>query len=439
LAVKKLLLMTVVLALAGCGMAAPISSRVAAQSRPSGNANVLSERGEVAAVSHHHLYVLGGPAGSLRRVQLAGRVTDPTWSYDGRWLAVQVSKAPPASNRYATEPTAVWLVSPQGRVVRRLTKRGADATGDVWSPTDDQLAIETSSPRFTAHGSQVELTDAAGASRIVVSARDISGIAWSPDGAQLAASVNAFAHSRWRSRVVLFPATAGRARVLARESGNVLEVAGWWPNGSGVLVWLDYQGSGSLAADGLPLVDIATATGHRHRLARSMLQYGAWLSTSRRRNEIAFISGGDRELTESHKHVEVCRTSGCHAIRQATGQVSFDPAWSGTGRLALVRDRAVADGANIGLRFINKVQNSGTIDELVGSTARPLAGAGSGATSPVWGSSHTLLFVRHDALWLLTAGAVRSHRVLGPLQLPSSYYGFVPWQDSFAWTDATAG
>jgi hypothetical protein len=173
-----------------------------------------------------------------------------------------------------------------------------------------------------------------------------------------------------------------------------------------------------------------------------MLQYPDWLATSKTHDEVAFIAGGDRELTEQHKHLVVCTRTSCHAVAQPKHQVTFDPAFSRGGRLALVRDHAVqptpANG-RFGLTFTKKVAASGGLAFVVPFPHSHVVrlSSGTSASDPVWGRDGSMLVVKGRALWLLTGALNKATRVAGPLQVSSSqYYGFVAWTDSFAWSAA---
>lgn len=401
-------------------------------------------------VSAGRLYLVGGGAPSgVQRVAIAGRLSEPVWSDDGKWLAVVSQPPPPKKTPYADEPAAVWLVAPSGEVVRPLTPHGVKvhAAAAAWSPTADRLAIS-----YAEHGrDHLDIVDPRGAMTALLRARQISWFAWAPDGMSLAVGRNWFVKpvtgSSWRSELDVFPASGGIPHVLAYDKGGVYDVAGWWPDGSGVLAWIDPMGSGSLAADGLPLYDFGL-NGHRRRLGRT-LQYRPWIATSRPRDEVAFIAGGDRELTNDHKHLVVCSPVHCDSKPQPANRVSFDPAFAADGRLALVRDRAVAPSqANGGFssRFTANVDASGGVDVVRGRSVEPLAGGG-GASAPVWGRDGSLLVEKDGSLWLVAVGSASPQRVAGPMGVadevdtyypgdPGWYYGFVGWWDSFAWSRA---
>jgi dipeptidyl aminopeptidase/acylaminoacyl peptidase len=351
------------------------------------------------------------------------------WSHDGNWLAVQVRRT---KHGKPVGPPVVWLVNPTGTAIRRLSPAGYKPSSVSWSPTGDQLAMVLT----RHHRDRAEVVNVFAHRTTVAKAKRIAGVAWSPKGTSLALSRNAFKHHRWTSRLQTVASTGGHAHLVKRAKNTVLKVAGWWPDGRGVLAWNDFNGSASLAADGLPLVEFAVKSGHRRVLSKSVLQYQGWLSTSKRLNRVAFIAGGNRRLTSGHKHVVVCTTKRCHSIAQPRKRVTFDPAYSAAGRLAVVRDRALRATHGFGPKFAAAVANSGTIDVVGKHGVAAVKGAGAGATQPVWGRDGSLMFVRKGSLWLIAPGSSKAVRLFGPLQLPSDYFGFVPWLASFAWSGA---
>lgn len=405
----------------------------------------MSGHGELAVIRDHQLFLVGGPVSGTRRVPLGQQAGDPEWSADGKWLSVVVTAPAPKSNPYADEPSKILILTAEGRVVHNLS-RGTDEYDvmTAWSPSADRLAIS-----YTLHAKSpnndrdvLAVADPVGGSLDgKVAARIISGFAWSPDGSRIAASINGFAGEpgAWHSRLVTISATSDARHRVTTAEGNVFEVAGWWPDGSGILTWLDYQGSASLAADGLPLYDVSVTSGHRRLLAKSMLQYPQWLATSPTTDEVAFVAGGSRELTGGHKHLVVCGLSSCHRLAQGASRVSFDPAWSDSGQLAFVRDRATNDSDGYAMSYVDRVQASGGVQVRSVSGLRHAVRPARGAAAPMWGTDGAMLVVRRDALWLLAPGLRHATKVVSGVQVPSDYYGFVPWRDSFAWTEAVRG
>ena len=254
---------------------------------------------------------------------------------------------------------------------------------------------------------------------------------------------------QYHSGLDVLSLAGGPPTVVTATTANVLDLAGWWPAGSGLLYWFDFQGSGSIAADGLPLDSVAFGSPRPRVLARAMLVHGSWLAFSPRDNAVAAVSGGDRVIWSGGKQITLCTAAGgCTPVAQPADVVSVDPSWS-PGGTAVVFARLSAAGpfgpdgrADFSAYWITRWEATSRLWTVSadGSGARPLAGAGPGAVDPTWGSDGSVLFVRDDSLWLLPAGAAAAVRLTGTLGALSglayydTYYGYVPYPQLFAWT-----
>jgi Tol biopolymer transport system component len=444
-------------ATAGCGASAAGGGQhrapgAAAPARPPAAARPPRQvPGELAFVAHGKLYVLGGPARGPRHVALPGIPAAPAWSADRRWLAVSVSNPPPAGQPYPYRqaPARLWLVSAAGTVVRPLTPASWQVDGFAWAPHADELAVAAYLPRAPQASSALAATvTPAGKPRILLAGGWLTGPAWSPDGTRIAAGIGTFAGGHWHGELDVLGAGGGPPAVVTSAAQDVLEPAGWWPDGDGLLYWRDLGGSASLAADGLPL-DSVPLGGHPPRtLVRTMLAHGSWLAPSPLGNAFAAVVGGDRVIWSGGKRLVVCSAAGgCSPVAQPAGVVSVDPSWSPDGtRIAFARLSAAGPfgpngRAGFSADWITRWEATSRlwIAGAGGSGARPLAGAGPGAVDPVWGSDGSLLFVRDDSLWLLPAGASAAQRLTGPLGALGgaasygTYYGYVPYPQLFAW------
>lgn len=406
-------------------------------------------------MAHGSLFLLGGPAGALRRVALPGLAFAPAWSADHRWLAVEVSKRPPPGSlpyRYLQEPAALWLVNGAGTSARRLTPASWDITSFGWSPRAGRLAAAVVvAGAAKGRSAAVAAMTPAGRRKILAVGSYVSGVAWSPHGQRVAAGVNAFSgRTGWQSTLELLDPAGGRPVVVTARMGEVLELAGWWPDGSGLLYWPDPQGSGSIAADGLPLDSVSLASGQSRRLVSGMLVHSSWLAFAPGGHTAAVVAGGDRVLWGGHKHLAICQSSGrCAPVAGPAGVVAVQPSWSPHGQ-AVAFAQASATGpfgqagrADFSPHWISRWQATSQIRIAAGRPAtRRLAAAGPGALDPVWGSDGSILFVRADWLWLLPAGASAPGRLAGPLGAPApvaydrSYYGYIPYPQLIAWTSA---
>ncbi len=78
--------------------------------------------------------------------------------------------------------------------------------------------------------------------------------------------------------------------------------------------------------------------------------------------------------------------------------------------------------------------------ELYNPDARPASPVADapGATVPTWSSSgRSVLFIAHDALWLLPTTTAQPIEVSSPLfasPTPPSFYGEIDWAQQFGWS-----
>jgi dipeptidyl aminopeptidase/acylaminoacyl peptidase len=395
-----------------------------------GDARPLTGRGELAFISDGRVFLLGGAVDRLTPVSVSAAPTAVDWSADGDWLAVTTTTA--GSN----PRNSVSLYSAEGALVRSWSATDSSYADGGWSPAGDQLALLRSpwqASGAVASTEQLLVTGPHGRPTELTSVQ-VPEIAWSPSGTQIAASVTSGRHPE---QVRVFPVDGKPARTVASATNVVYLVAGWWPDGNSLLVWRDPQGSSSIATDGIPLLDLPLSGGRPRQLVPRMLTHTSWISTSAVRNDIAVIAGGDRELTQGNKSLNVCTIEACRAVPQRPGTVSLDPAFGPSGQLAVVRDRAVI-AHGYGAAYNRTVEDSGGLTIVDGDSTSPLAGTPRGATVPQWGIDGSLLFVRHNVIWLLADGASHAERVAGPLTVdeqPGSY-GFVPWLASISWSGA---
>jgi hypothetical protein len=434
----------------------PASARASATAVGGADIGGLGRHGELAFVGHGRLFLLGGPAGAPRRVVLPGIPFAPAWSADHRWLAVEVSKSPTPSLPHLQVPATLWLVNAVGTQVRPLTPASWDITSFAWSPRAPRLVVAVHlGGAKPARSYAVATVTPTGRRMILAVGSYVSGVAWSPRGQQIAAGLTTFPapprQASWQSRLELLNPAGGRPRAAATSVGNVLELAGWWPDGSGLLYWTDPGGSDSIAADGLPLASVSLVTGRSIRLARSMLVHSSWVAFSPDGHTAAVVTGGDRTIWGGRKHIAICRSSDrCTAVAEPAGTVALQPSWSPDGG-SVTFTRAPATGpfgpsghADFSPYWLQRWQGTSRIrvGDPDGSGTRPLAAAGAGAVDPVWGRDGSILFVRAGWLWLLPAGAAASIRLAGPLgtlgppAYDHSYYGYIPYPQLVGWTEA---
>lgn len=167
------------------------------------------------------------------------------------------------------------------------------------------------------------------------------------------------------------------------------------------------------------------------------------------------VAGGNRIIWDSAKHLVLCSVSSvqCHNVPLPSPNPMFlDPTWRSAG--SLVYDGAPAS-TSLGAPVPSGPSITGTtpfsernveawygrmeLHQLgpSGSWGHRLVGAPTGAHDPL-ALTHGLLFARGApaGLWYLPAGASSAERVANGLAIPSqygNYYGYIPWQEDFAW------
>ncbi len=447
-----------VLALALClGSLVPVTAGVGAASpAPTVRLSVLRGHGELALVVAGRLYLAGGSASRVLAVAGPGAASYPQWSHDGQWLAYTRTLSTGAGY------TQLWVVRANGTDNHRVPVGtsaslfvGATAQGPVWSPTADLLATAATTLQGRPAGLWVASPDAhpltvrSAAGRRVTSTAPVelaangTGPIWSPDGRTLAYTVTLpSANPVARSDALYTRALLGAPERHLVAKGDGLIVASWWPEGHGLLYWVDPQHSASLAADGLDLDTIDLSSGRREPLAVTLVdrQLISWGSS----DLVAIGAGAGREawtgkvVMRCMARIPVQATQACITITRPAGPISFAPAWSRAG-LAFIEAKDLGSkgwGASTSAaqawRATNKLWFMPT-----GKAPRAVAGAGSGVMDPVWSAdAKYLMVVRSTTAYLVDPARGTSVQVatgIRPYLYPLGYYGQLDEPEVLAW------
>jgi len=445
---------------AGAGSTMPSSSP--GPGSPEVNAAAFKGQGRLAFVCQGLLYVLDGGTGeigelthgsvdmanSLGSLHLGpGRAaSQPSWSPDGHWLAFRYTNG--------SQPAAesLWIMDNAGHVIGMTTGSFGQFS---WSPAGNTLAVAKDdglwlvTPNGTLTGDMRRLVPASASAGINAAQAALStSFAWSPDGKTLAYSVTLPfdpKNSEGPSDALYTVAVDGGQpvrRLVTPRDGII--VAGWWPDGRGLLYWLDWDHSGSLKADGLNLYSLQLGN-TKPKLLANGLTYPEWLSLSPR-GRLLMVTGGDRMIWHNKSLAMIDVASGSmQELRNPAGCVALDPSLSADGhRIAFVapRDEGKYSDSIGGTGALAAWVASRTlwIENADGSGAHPLTSAGQGIYQPLWSrdGSH-ILYVKDNSLWLIGADGGEPAKICGRITTDDltagnfGYYGFISYDNQMAW------
>ncbi|HEX2034466.1 MAG TPA: hypothetical protein VHS99_09800 [Chloroflexota bacterium] len=404
---------------------------------------VPASLGRLAFVNGGDVWVKDIPDGQSRRLTQDGRNDTPRWSPSGEWLAFRKGAA-------ADE---LWLVRRSGADARRAgTLSPGAAPALAWSPVADRLACVTTDG--------VLVIEPGGAPQALVSPAggDVLGLAWSPNGEQLAyvqeritrpaAGVRGGEPPERYAALWLIAAGGGEATELlnaGQPATHGFMLAGWSPGGTHVLSWTVPMFSGSLLADGVPLLAVPAAGGEVVELTAQMLAHTDFLSWSPDGQQLAFVEGAGRATWED-KAIAIATLGDAGTPRRelrTDGTIDLFPTWSPDGRWLAVSSGPAAPGAAgegpaaeaLQQRRIRLVQPQGQ-DQL---QLTDMAGARD--ERPDWSADgSTILFVRlqdeRAQLWLTDAGGSNQRAVgeeLTPNPAAAGAYGYVRWALTYDW------
>jgi TolB protein len=425
--------------------------------------SVWRGNGELAVISDGRLRLVDND-GSSHLVGGPGTPSEPSWSPDGKWVAfLRTPMTPPLQS----PAPALWLARPDGTDPHRVSALHAAVVQFAWSPAGgkgETLAFSVVYPPSYASSGLFLVTGPMPPRRFATYS-DLIGFSWAPSGAAIAVSYRKGPMDQpeaGQGFLELYPLDGKAGRIVYTLADNgYADLAGWWPDGKGLLFWDDPAGSASIAADGLALDSFDLATLKVRPLALTLV-HSNWLAWSPDGETVALVAGGDREIWYSGKHIELCAvpTGDCHALVEPSDDVmSLDPAWTGVGSLIYVLAPTVAPSHRAAppVPTATEAGDHGNWDpsgpwssqnvaawyaaqRLFTSTPgggkpRVVLAAGLGAHDPVV-TSRGLLYVHDSWLRYLPDGTTMPVTVARGLQSPSpygNYYGYIDWSEDFAW------
>lgn len=390
--------------------------------------------GPLAYFTGQGLYTAEPGTAPHRVVQSGDPGSAPQWSPDGDWLA------------YLGPAGHLHLVHADGSDAHLAL--AAPVTAMTWSPVTNLLAVVpsagpdagdlvlVSTGGSSAAGAAASATP--GAPTVVASS--VTSFVWSADGTRLAYSQAGSVSQP--EHVVVDDVVSGVKDVLPYQApvGAGIELASWWPDGDGLLLWVDPGRSLTAEATGLPLEDLPLRATVATTLAKTFV-YLPWLAWSPGGNRLLMV-----EMTGAMpwqgSRLAVCRpvTASCQVLAQPAGTVSMDPAWSpGGDRIAFVR-APVLSGSSPGLTLDTwYAARRLWVSSPTGGDATAVAGAGSGVADPQFSpSGRSVLFVTAGSIdsvslsggrmTVIASGLAGALDTAGP-----DGFGKLPWGGTAAW------
>jgi hypothetical protein len=418
---------------------------------PTVDLRVFAGHGRLAFVSHDKLWVLDGTSRTLRQLPTTRGFTptQPVFSSDGKWLAYLDQK-----RQSANVETRLWIARSNGTYAHAIPGIAAAALYG-WSPSRDVLAISagpehTHQPCPCYSPTTLRLVAPDGSSRVLAQGPWIYGAAWSPSGSAMAVGIEGPLEL---SRLLSYPVAGGRPTVWLRFARHLrlngmsqilVDPAGWW-KGFGIGFWV--FGDGAIHNnDDTPLDLIrkpgAPPTTLAQTLSDRTTESFATSTAGKRLAVVADISHGRNGGRDywSKKQVQVCEPVGdCKGLVDRESKVTLDPAWSPNGStLAFIEaPNYSSPGAPLAVLHRWYADHRLFLYDAAIKTVQAVPDA-TGVTVPQWSADgRSLLYVSHNALWMLPALGGKPVEIASPLFATGNwpeYYAQVAWTTQFAWS-----
>lgn len=400
--------------------------------QPNVNAAAFKGQGKLAFISKGLLYVLDGSTTEVKQLTEFGNALEPTWSYDGEWLAFR------RITDKSSETGALWLVRKDGTQAHKVQGLpGMVMTGKFgWSPTSNLLAVSTEEGLWLVptEGEPHSLVKTQGS---------YASFSWSPDGKTLAYNDTLPYREYYAADDVLLTVDikGGQPAKHWQSAGAGIKLAGWQPDGQGLVYWLNPGRGASAATDGLELWSLQLAEAKPKPLTTGLTNK-AWQSFSPQ-GQLLTVEG-DRRIVWANKSIAVVnpKTGQLQHLTNPNDCVAIDPQFSPDGKKI-----AYVVAKNLGIDVwgfakdadLNAWVNSRTlyIANADGSNARALSTSGQGIYQPTWSKDgYHILYVKNKALWSINIEGGNPEKIFDLVSEPEDqfgFYGFMSYQNAFSW------
>ncbi len=352
----------------------------------------------------------------------------PQWSADGAWVAELDGAG------------QLRIERASGRLVDLPAVVAAETIAAFeWSSSAPLLALVPSGGPDAGELVVVDPATPGAAPDIVASS--VTSFLWSHDGHRLAYSI---ADGSRPERIATVDLVTGARTTLpfTPPADTSVLLGSWWPDGDGLVLWLDPGGSAAAEATGLPLVSLALDASDARPLGRTFV-YLPWLAWSPDGRELVIVDMHGAFPWDG-SHLAVCRPGPtpppCQALSQPADTVSIDPAWAPDGQLLAfvraMRAPGLTPGPGITQWYGSRRLWTALPD---GAEAHEIAAAGAGVADPVFGpSGRTLTYAGSSDIatiglaggkpTIIAAGLSGALGTAGP-----DGFGKLPWGGIPAW------
>jgi hypothetical protein len=359
----------------------------------------------------------------------------------------------PANGFDVPAPT-LWLAKAGSSVAQQVTTTGIGMF--AWSPTDSVLAFTTTNENNSTvpvpENLWIDEPGSPPTNLAVGMGNGVDAISWSPNGAELAFDDTVIAQPATTispatppiSRIGVVSPDGGQPEVIYQLSETGLDLAGWWPEGDGVLFWEDPGFAET--NDGATFYSLATGSQQPTALTTSLVGPTWWEPGPG--DTVAVVAGSGRTIWNAGRDVDLCALtiSTCQDVAIPPGSVGLAPRWTSSGALLLSVASATGAFGPTGDAFYSPGYmaewNATNVLWRVspGGQPSPVTPAPPGTLLAAPASlGNTMVVVAGDALWLVDSTARPPVQIAAPLYStigPSGYYGEVDWAGTFAWSFA---